>query len=77
MAFVVGGEFMVVLNYGTESDWVRNVQAAGSAGVLHRGQRYELTNPRVIPVDFPGLPAVLGTIRPTTRSALHATLIPS
>jgi deazaflavin-dependent oxidoreductase (nitroreductase family) len=29
MAFVVGGEFVVFLNYGTESDWVRNVQAAG------------------------------------------------
>jgi deazaflavin-dependent oxidoreductase (nitroreductase family) len=27
MAFVDGGEPSVVLNYGTESDWVRNVQA--------------------------------------------------
>jgi hypothetical protein len=31
MAFVVGGEFVVFLNYRTESDWVRNVQAASSA----------------------------------------------
>ncbi|MGH3640840.1 MAG: nitroreductase family deazaflavin-dependent oxidoreductase [Mycobacterium sp.] len=77
MAFVEGGEFVVVLNYGTESDWIRNVLAAGSAGILHRGRRYALTNPRVVPVGSPGLPAAPGTIRPTTRSALHATLIPS
>lgn len=60
MAFVGGGEIRVVLNYGTESDWLRNVQAAGSARVVHRGQRYRLTDPRIVAGD--------------SRSALHATL---
>jgi hypothetical protein len=31
MAFVEDGEFIVVLSYGTQSDRVRNVGAAGSA----------------------------------------------
>jgi len=31
MAFVEDGGVSVVLNYGTKSDWVRNVESAGSA----------------------------------------------
>ncbi len=49
MAFIDDKSVSVVLNYGEKSDWVRNVQAAGSAGVVHRGRRYQLTNPRIIP----------------------------
>ncbi|MGV0811930.1 nitroreductase family deazaflavin-dependent oxidoreductase [Mycolicibacterium boenickei] len=51
MAFVDDKSVSVVLNYGTQSDWVRNVRAAGSAGVTHRGKRYQLTNPRIIPAS--------------------------
>lgn len=53
MAFVGDGTVSVVLNYGTQSDWVRNVQAAGSAGVVHRGKHYRLTEPRILPGDSP------------------------
>ncbi|WP_254849156.1 nitroreductase family deazaflavin-dependent oxidoreductase [Mycobacterium sp. GA-1841] len=49
MAFVDAKAISVVLNYGEKSDWVRNVQAAGNAGVVHRGKRYHLTKPRIIP----------------------------
>ncbi|OMB96165.1 hypothetical protein A5733_12120 [Mycobacterium sp. NS-7484] len=50
MAFVDAKAISVVLNYGEKSDWVRNVQAAdNSAGVVHRGRRYQLTSPRIIP----------------------------
>lgn len=35
MAFVEADKLSVALNCGTESDWVRNVQAAGSARVVH------------------------------------------
>ncbi|MEW2478839.1 nitroreductase family deazaflavin-dependent oxidoreductase [Mycobacterium sp. NPDC049093] len=48
MAFVDHKSVSVVLNYGERSDWVRNVRAAGTASVRHRGQRYLLTNPRII-----------------------------
>lgn len=51
MAFVDSKSVSVVLNYGEKSDWVRNVQAAGSAGVVHRGTRYKLSNPRIIPAS--------------------------
>jgi deazaflavin-dependent oxidoreductase (nitroreductase family) len=74
MAFIDADDFVVVLNYGTESDWVRNTQAADSAGVLHRGRRYRLTNPRIVPVDSPELPAALGAVHNSTRSTLRATL---
>jgi hypothetical protein len=75
MAFVAHGEFVVVLNYGIQSDWVRNVEAAGSAGVLHRGKRFRLTHPRVIPVDSTSLAGALSADE--TRSALQGTLVPA
>ncbi|MCV7361269.1 nitroreductase family deazaflavin-dependent oxidoreductase [Mycolicibacterium neworleansense] len=49
MAFVDHKSVRVVLNYGEHSDWVRNVRAAGSAQLVHRGRHYRLTDPRVIP----------------------------
>ncbi|MDT5080257.1 MAG: hypothetical protein QOJ80_4894 [Mycobacterium sp.] len=75
MAFVADGEFVVVLNYGTQSDWVRNVEAAGSAGVLHRGKRFRLTQPRVIPIESAGLAAAIATGK--AWSALQGTLVPA
>lgn len=49
MAFVDSKSVSVVLNYGEHSDWVRNVRAAGSAQLVHRGKHYQLSNPRIIP----------------------------
>ncbi|MEN4400183.1 nitroreductase family deazaflavin-dependent oxidoreductase [Mycolicibacterium conceptionense] len=49
MAFIDDKSVRVVLNYGEQSDWVRNIRAAGHAEVVHRGKRYQLTNPRIIP----------------------------
>ena len=74
MAFVKHGKLSVVLNYGAESDWVRNVQAAGSAEVVHRGKRYHLTNPRVLPVDSPELPLAVRVVRMSGRNALQGTI---
>ena len=34
--------------YGPDSDWVKNVMAAGTASVLKDGTDYSLTNPRLI-----------------------------
>ena len=74
MAFVEGDALSVVLNYGENSDWVRNVRSAGSATVIHRGQRYTLTDPRILSVDAPELPAGVRAISVAARSALHGTL---
>lgn len=51
MAFIGDGAMTVVPNYGKYSDWVRNVQAAGSAEVVHRGTRYQLTAPQIVAAE--------------------------
>src|SRR5438067_2200853 len=47
-AYVRRGTFAVVMLYGTESDWVRNLLAAGSGQVVRGGRTYELISPRVL-----------------------------
>jgi deazaflavin-dependent oxidoreductase (nitroreductase family) len=42
-----GDGFVVALTYGTQSDWVRNVLAAGGCELVTRGRRYRLDDPRV------------------------------
>lgn len=74
-AFVKDNKVAVMLNYGQESDWVRNIRAAGTAGVVHRGKHYALTSPRIIPSDSPDLPRaaklVFGSV---SDGALYATI---
>lgn len=74
MAFVDNNTITVVLNYGAQSDWVRNVEAAKSAGVMHRGKRYRLVDPQVLPLDSPNLPRAVQGINTSARSALHGRL---
>lgn len=76
MVFVEADALTVLLNYGTKSDWVRNIQAAGSATVVHRGKSYRLTEPRVLPTDSPELPAAIRAGN-SPSSALRATITPA
>lgn len=46
--FTSDGHFTIALTYGTSSDWVRNVRAAGGCQVVTRGRRVRLGNPRVV-----------------------------
>jgi deazaflavin-dependent oxidoreductase (nitroreductase family) len=46
-AFRDGNDYIIALTYGPETDWVRNVRAAGGCGLLTRGRRIRLTNPRI------------------------------
>ncbi|TDE88925.1 nitroreductase family deazaflavin-dependent oxidoreductase [Occultella glacieicola] len=43
--FVRDGAYVFALTYGPETDWVRNVLAAGGARVRTRGRTVELTDP--------------------------------
>lgn len=52
--FVTPGGFVVLLAYGSDTDWLRNLEAAGTAKLVHRGRAYELTDPTVV-VGPPGL----------------------
>jgi deazaflavin-dependent oxidoreductase (nitroreductase family) len=46
-AFRTEGGYIIALTYGAQSDWVKNVLAAGSCELLTRGRRVRLTNPRI------------------------------
>jgi deazaflavin-dependent oxidoreductase (nitroreductase family) len=39
------GGFLIALTYGRESDWVKNVLAAGGCEFETRGHRYEMVSP--------------------------------
>jgi deazaflavin-dependent oxidoreductase (nitroreductase family) len=53
--FRSGGTLVVPLLYGRDSQWVRNLEAAGSGEVMRGGRRYELTAPRVTSTPPAGL----------------------
>jgi deazaflavin-dependent oxidoreductase (nitroreductase family) len=42
-----GGRYVVALTYGPDTDWVKNVLAAGGCELLTRGTHHELTAPLV------------------------------
>jgi deazaflavin-dependent oxidoreductase (nitroreductase family) len=47
-AHPVDGGYLFVLVYGSGSDWVRNVLAAGRARLCIEGREVELTAPRLV-----------------------------
>jgi deazaflavin-dependent oxidoreductase (nitroreductase family) len=46
-AFRTDDGYIIALTYGSESDWVKNVLAAGWCELQTRGWRVRLTNPRI------------------------------
>ena len=40
--------FIFILMYGSDSDWVRNVMASGSAGLKIMNDSWDLVTPRLI-----------------------------
>lgn len=46
--FAHGEDFVIALTYGVESDWVRNVQAAGGCDLITRRRRYRLCHPEIV-----------------------------
>jgi deazaflavin-dependent oxidoreductase (nitroreductase family) len=45
--FGAGDGFIIALTYGPDSDWVRNVQAAGGCELRTRGRVLRVNSPRV------------------------------
>jgi deazaflavin-dependent oxidoreductase (nitroreductase family) len=43
--------FLIVLTYGPDTDWLRNLQAAGSCDGVYGGRTYRLTEPRIVEGD--------------------------
>jgi deazaflavin-dependent oxidoreductase (nitroreductase family) len=42
--------FVVALPYGSDSDWVKNVRAHGSAVIIHDGSEYRVDHPVLAPL---------------------------
>jgi deazaflavin-dependent oxidoreductase (nitroreductase family) len=45
--FRVPDGYVIALTYGTESQWVRNVRAAGGCDLITRGRRRRLRSPEI------------------------------
>jgi deazaflavin-dependent oxidoreductase (nitroreductase family) len=51
LAFRQGRAVIVALIYGEESDWLRNLQAAGGGLIVRGGRTHELGRPRIVETD--------------------------
>ena len=64
--FAKDGVYTFALTYGRDSDWVRNVQAAGGCTLRARGRHVRLTHPRLVHDE------TRAAIRPLERMFLRA-----
>ena len=48
LAFKLGRTFVIALLYGEESQWLRNLKAAGGGYVIRAGRTFQVGEPRVI-----------------------------
>jgi deazaflavin-dependent oxidoreductase (nitroreductase family) len=60
--FAAPGGYVVALTYGPDSDWVKNVLAAGGCELERRGRTEHLTTPRLFHDESRG--EVPPTVRP-------------
>lgn len=51
--FTRPGGFALALTYGPDSEWTRNVLAAGHAEIMMRGRDHRVTNPRLVRLPEP------------------------
>ena len=51
VAYVVDGAILVALPYGTNTDWYKNLRAAGGGEVVHEGVAYAVDAPEVVSLD--------------------------
>jgi deazaflavin-dependent oxidoreductase (nitroreductase family) len=47
-AHVVEGGYIFIIMYGSDSDWVQNILAAGTATVAVDGEHFDLESPKLI-----------------------------
>ena len=66
LAFRVDGGYLVALLYGANSDWARNVLAAGSCALQRGGRRVEVGSPRMLDISQ-GMALLPALMRPAVR----------
>lgn len=64
--FQAPGGFVFALTYGPDTDWVKNVMAAGGCTIRHRGTDFTLTDPRFITTEE-GMAHVPASVRVLLR----------
>jgi deazaflavin-dependent oxidoreductase (nitroreductase family) len=52
LAFRRGVEFVIALTYGPQTDWVRNVLAAGGGCLVRDGRRLQFVSPRLVHAEL-------------------------
>ncbi len=76
VAWVAHGRFHVVLFYGVDSDWVRNVLAAEEATVLRSGRMLTLSDSRIVNADDPELSGLVRRLGRPAGKVLVAEVSP-
>jgi deazaflavin-dependent oxidoreductase (nitroreductase family) len=62
--------FAVLIGYGLESDWLKNLLAAGNGELVHRRQRFRVVDPQV--VSGPSAQALLPRVLRFVSRRAHA-----
>lgn len=70
-AHVHGDVIVIALTFGNQSDWVRNVRAAGECTVRINGRSYRATNPQFISREEAG-PLLKAAFSPVQRAGMRA-----
>lgn len=55
--------FAVLLTYGPNRDWLKNVRAAGGGRITRRGVTYDVGSPQVVSKET-AAPLIVGRLRP-------------
>jgi deazaflavin-dependent oxidoreductase (nitroreductase family) len=66
LAFPVADGVLTPLPYGTDTEWVLNLLAAGSGELEVSGRRQRVDNPRIVTAEE-AMPLVRGVLRPAVR----------
>lgn len=62
-AFRTPAGYVIALTYGADSDWLKNVLAAGGCELLTRGRSVPLAEPRLVHTERPApVPAVVRVV---------------
>ncbi|HVQ95047.1 MAG TPA: nitroreductase family deazaflavin-dependent oxidoreductase [Mycobacteriales bacterium] len=77
--FATSGGYVIALTYGKDTDWVRNVVAAGGCELEIRGRQVQVTAPRLVHDETRG--QVPAPVRPILRligvtDFLHLSAVP-
>lgn len=75
-AFAKGDRVGILLPYGDDTDWIRNVLAAGQCTLQRKRRKYTVTDVQVVPADSPELPPAACRFGRLFEHALAGTLHP-